>query len=113
MYGDGQQTRDFTHVANAVSGSLLPAAQGKPGSVYNIASDHPTTINQCIQLIERLLARKARVVCEAHQAGEPRHLGADISLAQEDLGFEAQVSLEEGLSAQVAHLRGGFNDQDS
>ena len=106
VYGDGEQTRDFTYVSDVVRANLLAAVRGRTGAIYNIAGDCLATVNECVRVIERLLGEKARVVHQPPQPGDPRLTRADISLAREELGFEPCVSLEEGLSAQVEYLRG-------
>lgn len=113
VYGDGEQTRDFTYVLDAVTATILAANRGKPGRIYNIAGGCIATINECIRVIEHLLGKKAKIAYEAARPGDPCCTQADVTLAREDLGFEPSFSLEAGLSAQIAHLRKEYGTEES
>ncbi len=103
IYGDGEQTRDFTFVADAVQANLLVLrAKMKPGwHVWNIGGGSRVTVNQVIKMLEQIMERPARLQHAAAQHGDVRHTWADTSAAQRDLGFAPTTSLEEGLQAQV------------
>ena len=104
LYGDGQQTRDFTFVADAVAANLL-AVEAPPGRVFNIGGGSRVTMNQVIATLEEIVGRPAPVERQAAQAGDVRHTWADTSAAREVLGFAPRVSLREGLAQEVAWLR--------
>jgi len=104
LYGDGQQTRDFTFVADAVAANLL-AVEAPPGQVFNIGGGSRVTMNQVIATLEEIVGRPAPVERQAAQAGDVRHTWADTSAAREVLGFAPRVSLREGLAQEVAWLR--------
>ena len=104
LYGDGQQTRDFTFVADAVAANLL-AIEAPPGQVFNIGGGSRVTMNQVIATLEEIVGRPAPVERQAAQAGDVRHTWADTSAAREVLGFAPRVSLREGLAQEVAWLR--------
>jgi nucleoside-diphosphate-sugar epimerase len=104
VYGDGEQTRDFTFVADAVSATVEAAARGFPGRVYNIGGGSRVTINHVIDLIGRVAGRRPLVTMDAAQKGDMRHTYADTWLARTDLGFVPRVSLEDGLAAEYRWL---------
>ena len=106
IYGDGQQTRDFTFVGDAVQANLLAMARGKDGGVYNIGGGSRVTVNETLRLLERITGATARVVYRPTQHGDVRDTWADTSRAGAELGFQPQVSLEEGLRAEVEWLEG-------
>lgn len=102
VYGDGQQTRDFTYVSDAVAANLLAARHGRPGEVYNIGGGAPASVLEAIRILERLAGRSARVTWGPRQPGDPRSTSADTTRAREVLGFRPQVGLEQGLREMVA-----------
>ena len=104
LYGDGEQTRDFTFVADAVEANLLAAERAVPGRVYNIGGGSRVSVNQVLEMIGRVVGRPALVAAEASQKGDMRHTYADTSLARADLGFAPKVGLEEGLTAEYRWL---------
>ncbi len=98
IFGDGEQSRDFTHVGNVVEANL--AALAKPavaGRVYNIACGHRTTLNQLAMIIGEQTGATVAAVHGPPRAGEVRHSHADISLARRELGYEPVIGLAEGL----------------
>lgn len=104
LYGDGEQTRDFTFVSDVVEATVR-AADAPQGGVYNVAGGSRVTVNQVIHTLEELVGRPARVERLARQAGEQRHTWADTSAARAVLGYCPQVGLPEGLAAEVTWLR--------
>jgi nucleoside-diphosphate-sugar epimerase len=104
VYGDGEQTRDFTYVHDAVAANLAAAARGVPGAVYNIGGGSRVSINQVLGMIARVSGRQPIVTVDPAQKGDMRHTYADTSLAHADLGFAPNVDLEEGLAAEHAWL---------
>ena len=106
VYGDGQQTRDFTFVHDAVSATLAAASRGAAGSVYNIGGGSHVSINQVLDMIARVVGRKPLVTVDRAQKGDMRHTYADTSRARAELGFEPTVELEDGLAAEHAWLAG-------
>jgi UDP-glucose 4-epimerase len=101
LYGDGTQKRDFTHVRDVVEANLAAAAQGVPGGVYNIGGGNEIDVNALIELLERLTGGTAEIVRPGAQRGDVRMTQADISAAKQDLGFNPQVNLEEGLRDEI------------
>jgi UDP-glucose 4-epimerase len=105
LYGDGEQTRDFTFVSDAVEATVR-AAGAPPGSIFNVGGGSRVTLNHVIGLLEELVGRESKVEREAMQAGDVRHTWANTSRIKETLGFQPQVPLREGLAREVAWLRG-------
>jgi len=106
LFGDGEQTRDFTYVHDAVSATIAAATKGVPGRVYNIGGGSRVSMNQVLEIIERVAGRKLNVNRDDAQKGDMRHTYADTSLARQDLGFTPRVGLEEGLAAEFQWLSG-------
>jgi UDP-glucose 4-epimerase len=106
VYGDGEQTRDFTFVADAVDATVAAAARGVPGRVYNIGGGSRISINEVLGVIGRVAGRRPSVTVDSAQKGDMRHTYADTRLARADLGFAPKVGLEEGLAAEYHWLTG-------
>jgi nucleoside-diphosphate-sugar epimerase len=98
IYGDGNQTRDFTFVDNAVQANLLACeAPGAAGGVFNIGTAHAISLNQTIDLFCGITGKTIQAQYEAPRDGDIRDSLADISRARETLGYEPTVFFEEGL----------------
>jgi UDP-N-acetylglucosamine/UDP-N-acetyl-alpha-D-glucosaminouronate 4-epimerase len=98
IYGDGGQQRDFTYVDNVVEANLLAAeAKDASGTVLNIATGRPTSVNQLADVIGTLLDRTVEREKHPARAGDVRDSWADIARAREVLGWEPRVTLEAGL----------------
>jgi nucleoside-diphosphate-sugar epimerase len=104
LYGDGEQTRDFTFVHDAVSATIAASERGVPGRVYNIGGGSRVSVNEVLELIGRIANRAPIVNVDAAQKGDMRHTYADTSLARADLGFAPGVGLEQGIAAEVQWL---------
>ncbi|MEI6667966.1 MAG: NAD-dependent epimerase/dehydratase family protein [Acidobacteriota bacterium] len=100
LYGDGEQTRDFTFVADAAAATAAAATRGVAGAVYNIGGGSRVSINQVLALVERLVEHPVVVRREPAQKGDMRDTYADTSRAKADLGFSPSVTLEQGLAAE-------------
>ena len=105
IYGDGEQSRDFTFVADAVAANLRAAAAPSTslGRAYNIAGGRGTTVNDLARAIRETLGGGSDPRHEAARNGEVKHSIADISLAREVLGYAPTVGLPEGISRCRAH----------
>lgn len=97
LYGDGEQTRDFTYVDDIVEANLLAAEKGRPGEIYNIGGGRRMTVNEVISMLEKILDRPVKVRRLGNQTGDMRHTFADTARAQVDLGFVPKFSVEQGL----------------
>ncbi len=99
IYGDGEQTRDFTYVDNVVDANLQAAnAPRVQGDVVNIACGKSVTINQVVAAINQLMGKKLKPTYEPERAGDVKHSLADISLARKMFGFNPTLTFEEGLN---------------
>ena len=106
LFGDGEQTRDFTYVHDAVSATIAAATRGVPGRVYNIGGGSRVSMNQVLEIVERVAGRQLMVNRDDAQKGDMRHTYADTTLARQDLGFTPRIGLEEGLAAEFQWLSG-------
>ncbi len=104
LYGDGEQTRDFTFVTDAVAATVAAGDRGVPGRAYNVGGGSRVTMNHVLEIVGRLAGRMLDVRREPSQKGDMRDTYADTSLARADLGFAPQVSLEEGIGAEYRWL---------
>jgi len=105
VFGDGEQTRDFTFVADAVSATVSASTRGVPGRVYNIGGGSRVSINQVLDMIGRVSGRRALTTADPAQKGDMQHTYADTTLARTDLGFRPTVDLETGLAAEYQWLK--------
>jgi UDP-glucose 4-epimerase len=106
VYGDGEQTRDFTFVHDAVAATIAAGLNGVPGRVYNVGGGSRVSVNEVLRMIGRVSGREPVLVREAEQKGDMRHTFADTGRARADLGFVPRVGLEEGLTAEYQWLKG-------
>jgi nucleoside-diphosphate-sugar epimerase len=104
LYGDGEQTRDFTYVSDAVEATIAAGERGVPGRAYNIGGGSRVSINQVLAIIGRIAGKPLDVRREPAAPGDMRDTFADTSLARADLGFRPKVTLEEGLEAEYRWL---------
>jgi UDP-glucose 4-epimerase len=106
IFGDGQQSRDFTYVSNVVHGNLLAAdAPGVAGRMFNMASGRSTTLVDLLNILNRLLETKVDPVFEPARVGDVRESLADITEARLSLRYEPQVAFEEGLRRSIEYYR--------
>jgi nucleoside-diphosphate-sugar epimerase len=104
LYGDGEQTRDFTFVSDAVAATIAAAERGVNGRAYNIGGGSRVSMNDVIAIIERIAGHPLTINREGAQKGDMRDTYADTSLARQDLAFAPKVSLEEGIHAEYRWL---------
>jgi UDP-glucose 4-epimerase len=108
IFGDGEQSRDFTYVDNAVAANLLactaPASQAV-GRVFNVGTGHQATLNQTVSLLRAITGYRGTVEYGPERAGDIKHSFADISLAKKHLGYSPTITFEEGLKRTVAWYR--------
>jgi nucleoside-diphosphate-sugar epimerase len=106
IYGDGEQTRDFTYVANVVDGVLRACeADGASGEVINVATGGRISLNQLFRTMRDLVGRTLEPTYVDTRAGDVRDSQADIEKARRILGYEPIVSFEQGLAQTVAWYR--------
>jgi len=98
IYGDGEQTRDFTYVADVVDGVLRASeAAGVSGETINVAAGGRISLNRLFETMRTLVGANVEPTYAASRTGDVRDSQADVSKAKRLLGFEPRVSLEEGL----------------
>jgi UDP-glucose 4-epimerase len=106
IYGDGEQSRDFTYVKNVVDANLLACkAPGVGGQVFNVACGDRITVNSILQQINKITGKDVSPIYADPRAGDIKHSHADITLAKERLGYQATVGLEEGLRHTIEWYR--------
>jgi nucleoside-diphosphate-sugar epimerase len=112
VYGDGEQSRDFTYVENVVQANVLALqAVNAAGKVFNVGCGTRITLNRLIHLLEDILNVKAAVDYLAPRPGDVRHSLADINMARRVLGYVPVVMVKEGLVRTVEWFKGGGSRQ--
>ena len=108
IYGDGEQSRDFTYIDNAVEANLLackaPAAQAA-GQVFNVATGRRVSLNETFKLLQSLTSYSGQPKYGPERGGDIKHSLADISKAEAALGYKPKVDFEEGLRRTVEWYR--------
>jgi nucleoside-diphosphate-sugar epimerase len=99
IYGDGEQSRDFTYIENAVDANVRASETGEGiGEVMNVANGERTTLNQLLDQLKKITGKsEVEPQYRDPRTGDVRHSLADISKARQYLGYEPQVGLDEGL----------------
>jgi UDP-glucose 4-epimerase len=106
VYGDGEQTRDFTYIDNVVHGNILAMQVDQTrGEVVNLACGDKISVNQVIAAINRVLGKNLQARHVERRPGDVQHSCADIRLAKKLLGYEPQIGFEEGLRRAIEHYR--------
>lgn len=105
IYGDGEQSRDFTFVDDIVTANLLAAQTSTSGEVFNIGGICHLTINEAIRLIEKHTGKKAKKNYLSPQAGDPKHTWADISKARIVIGYQPTFDTEKGIYLQIREVK--------
>jgi UDP-glucose 4-epimerase len=104
LYGDGEQTRDFTFVTDAVAATVGAGDQGELGFAYNVGGGSRVSVNQLFEIIGRIHGKPLDIRREPVQKGDMRDTFADTTRARADLGFSPRVTLEQGLEAEYRWL---------
>jgi len=106
IYGDGEQSRDFTYVDNVVEANLLAGrAKHTKGEVVNIACGELITVNAIIDMINELLGKSIKPIYAAPRPGDIKHSLADITVAKKLIGFKPNVSFRKGLKRAIDWYR--------
>ena len=100
VYGDGEQTRDFTFVDDAVSATVAAADHGSAGRVYNIGGGSRVSMNDVLELMAAVTGQVPTIVHQPVQKGDMRDTYADTTLARQELGFDPAVGLEDGIRSE-------------
>ena len=110
VFGDGEQSRDFTFVENVVDASLRACeAREASGKVFNVGTGLRITLNQVLKLLRKISGRPIRAKYDPPRAGDIRDSQADITLSRKILGFEPRVNFEEGLRRTWEWYSGAFS----
>jgi nucleoside-diphosphate-sugar epimerase len=106
IYGDGEQSRDFTYVDNVVEANLLAArAKQTKGEVLNIACGEAITVNEIIKMINQIVGKNIKPKYEPARKGDVKHSLADISAAKKLIGYKPIVTFQEGLQKAIGWYR--------
>jgi len=102
VYGDGEQTRDFTYIDNIVQGNVLAGeVRATKGEVVNVACGQAVSINDIINRVNELLGKNVQPKYEPQRPGDVKHSLADISLARKLLNYEPRILFDEGLKRAI------------
>lgn len=112
IYGDGNQTRDFTYISDVIDATIKTIESPAVGESLNIGGGSSATLWQVLETIEGFSSKKFRIRRIEEQKGDVRHTCADITKAQRILGYTPQIRLEEGLRKQFLWQKGGTLDAD-
>lgn len=101
IFGDGEQSRDFTYVDNVVMANILAAQSRVSGEVLNIACGERRTVNKLVESLNNILGKNIEPIYKEARLGDVKHSFADITKAMELLGFEPQVKFDQGLEKTI------------
>ena len=104
IYGDGEQSRDFTFIDNVISGNMLACeapAEKAAGRFFNVATGTRVSLNQTYAILQKLTGFDQPPLYGAEREGDIKHSLAEISLAEQSLGYKTLVDFKEGLSRTV------------
>ena len=106
IYGDGEQSRDFTYIDNVVEANLLAArAKKTSGEVVNSACGQSVTVNEIIGMINGIVGKDVKPKYEDSRVGDVKHSHADIGLAERVIGYKPIVKFEDGLKLAIDWYR--------
>ena len=106
IYGDGEQSRDFTYIDNVVQANLLAArAEKTQGQTVNIACGQAVTVNQIIEMINNITGRNVKPIYVDRRPGDVKHSLADITAAKELIGYTPVVPFKQGLKDAIDWYR--------
>ena len=106
IFGDGKQSRNFTHVDDIVKANILAAESDVKGEIFNIGGDgERVVLNDAISLMEDIIGKKANREYQSVVKGDVKHTSADCSKARKMLNYDPEVSFEEGLKREIEFLK--------
>jgi len=97
IFGDGNQTRDFTYVDDIIEANTASMARGKEGEIYNIGGGNRKKLKETFPILEEICRKKIKVIKQATQKGDVPHTFASIEKARKDLDYAPQIQLQDGL----------------
>jgi len=105
VFGDGEQSRDFTYIENVVDATLRAAhAEGANGRIFNVAAGSPASVNTVAESIGRIVGKSVERTYAPPRPGDIRDSWADVSAARDVLGYAPSIDLEQGLRRTIEHL---------
>jgi len=114
IFGDGEQSRDFTYVDNVIDANLLAMeAKAAAGNVYNVACGENTSLNQLVSMLGEIIDMEPDPRHRPPRSGDVKHSLADIACARADLGYEPAVSLRNGLERTVESIKEDLAQRES
>lgn len=105
IYGDGTQTRDFTYISDVIEANILALKKAPLQSIYNIGGGTKISVNEAIEILSETIGKKAKIKYLPRQKGDVFATLADINKAKQELGYQPQINLKEGLKEEVNWLR--------
>jgi UDP-glucuronate 4-epimerase len=105
LLGDGNQSRDFTYVGDAVEATIGAMKRGRPGINYNVGGGAETTLKHVVELVEELTGQPIAIRRRDRAAGDVRRTASDTVRIRHDLGWVPKTSVREGLEAQLEWIR--------
>jgi UDP-glucose 4-epimerase len=106
IYGDGEQSRDFTYIDNVVEANLLAArAEKTEGQIVNIACGKVVTVNEIIDMINDIVGKNVKPIHTQPRPGDIKHSLADITLAEKAIGYKPVVEFRQGLESAIKWYR--------
>ena len=111
LYGTGEQSRDFTYVADAVEATLLAMADAPAGATYNVGGGNEATLAEVVRIVEEITGREVRLDRRPAASGDVLRTTADTSRLRGELGWQPTVDLESGLRKQLAWLEASSHER--
>jgi nucleoside-diphosphate-sugar epimerase len=106
IFGDGEQSRDFTYIDNTIDGTVLAgSAEGAAGETFNVACGEATTLNELLGHIKEITGEEVEPIHTEAQPGDLSRSLADISRAREALGYEPRIDVRAGLELLLPAMR--------
>jgi nucleoside-diphosphate-sugar epimerase len=106
IFGDGEQTRDFSYISDIVEGNILAMKSDAAGEVFNLGGGSRVSVNKVLDTLQEIAGKTTKIVYRDVQKGDVRHTLADTGNARKYLGYITQVSLKEGLTEEWQWLEG-------
>ena len=110
IFGDGKQSRNFTYVGDVIKANILAAESNVVGEVFNVGgAGERVTLNETIELMEDIIGKEVEKEYQTVVKGDMKHTEADESKIRNELGYNPQIKLREGLEREVAWLKNIYN----